>query len=277
MLTISETLLNQIVQIAEDAGEAILKVYERPMDDVEVSAKSDDSPLTEADLAAHHHILEELKKLDAYTPVLSEESEQPTYEERKQWQQYWLVDPLDGTKEFINRNGEFTVNIALIENHEPVLGVVHVPVKGQTYCGARGLGASKIENGTSQTIKTRTMAERNGPLVVVASRRHGTEQLQKMLENVEKNIGNHELTNMGSSLKFCLLAEGKADIYPRLAPTCEWDTGAAQAVLQAAGGDVFDPNFEPFRYNCKEDLLNPHFYAVADTGFDWAGAVKSGD
>jgi 3'(2'), 5'-bisphosphate nucleotidase len=175
------------------------------------------------------------------------------------------VDPLDGTKEFIKRNGEFTVNIALVEDGVPVLGVVHVPVTAITYSGGRGLGAFKEEGGQRSPIRCR---ERHAPIVMVASRRHGAEQVAALERLIEGQLGPVEKTSMGSSLKLCLVAEGAADIYPRLAPTCEWDTAAAHAVVNAAGGVVVNTHFEPLAYN-KPDVLNPHFLVLGQSAEDW--------
>ncbi len=265
------TLLDAVIDIARRAGDAILEIYQR--DDHEVTDKSDTSPLTAADLAAHHLIVAELARLTPEIPLLSEESTGISYAERKGWQRYWLIDPLDGTKEFINRNGEFTVNIALIDDGRPVLGVVHVPVQQLTFAGALGLGAeSRQGDQPAQSIQVRPLAPRlaaNQPVVVVGSRRHGTEQLDSCIERIRARLGAVELTNMGSSLKICLVAAGEADLYPRLGPTCEWDTAAAQAVLEAAGGILTDPELHPLRYNQKEALLNPFFYAIADASIDW--------
>ena len=191
--------------------------------------------------------------------MLSEESATSEIEARRSWQQYWLVDPLDGTREFIKRNGEFTVNIALIDGHEPVLGVVTAPVPGTSYLGAAGLGAFKQDaSGERQPIEvTRPAAE---PLRVVGSRSHPSPDLAALLET----LGPHDIKPMGSSLKICLVAEGEADLYPRLGPTSEWDTAAAQAVLIAAGGSMMDLKGQPLTYNARESLLNPHFLALGD-------------
>jgi len=211
-----------IAEIAVEAGKAILEVYEQ---DFEVVQKKDESPLTQADLASHRIICDALTQLTPDIPVLSEESSEIDFEVRADWPQYWLVDPLDGTKEFINRNGEFTVNIALIRHHSPILGVVHVPVSGITYTGLVGKWASRhAPDGSMEHIGIRLPCA--DPVVVVGSRSHANPRLLEHLGH----IGDYELISMGSSLKFCLLAEGKADFYPRLGPTSEWDTAAAHAV-----------------------------------------------
>jgi len=274
-MMIDERLLMQVNEIAQGAGDVIMEVYDRP-GDLSVDSKTDDSPLTEADLAAHKLICASLMELTPHIPVLSEESEIPTMAVRSQWGRYWLVDPLDGTKEFVGRNGEFTVNIALIENHCPVLGVVYVPVSKVSYLGAKGVCAYKIEQrAEKQSIRVRTMADRVGPTIVVASRRHGAEKLDRVLSIIQDKFGPCELANMGSSLKICLVAEGKADIYPRIALTSEWDTGAAQAVLEAAGGIVLDPQGIALRYNTKDSLLNPFFYAAGDVSAGWAKLIPA--
>jgi len=202
-------------------------------------------------------------------PVLSEESADIPWETRKTWRQYWLVDPLDGTKEFISRNGEFTVNIALIRDHQPVMGVVHVPVTGVSYYGAKGHGAWRRAAGQApESIHVRQPAA--DPLVIVGSRSHANPELASQLEK----LGLHELISMGSSLKFCRVAEGLADFYPRVGPTSEWDTAAAQAVVEAAGGNVVraDGTFLP--YNCKESYLNPHFFVFGDPCINWLAPFR---
>ncbi|HKI73213.1 MAG TPA: 3'(2'),5'-bisphosphate nucleotidase CysQ [Pseudomonadales bacterium] len=266
-------MLEGISEICRRAGDAILEVYERV--DHEVETKQDDSPLTAADLAAHKIILEGLKALAPDVPVLSEESRPPAYDVRKKWNRYFLVDPLDGTKEFINRNGEFTVNIALVDEGAPVGGVVFVPVKDVLYAGWRGedgKAAWVVRDGERRSIRTRALKPRlreGEPLTVVASRRHGGETLELVMSVLAKHFASVDTTNMGSSLKLCLVAEGAADFYPRLAPTSEWDTAAAHAVVAAAGGKVVDTKFMPLRYNAKEDILNPFFYVIGDPDFPW--------
>ena len=254
-------VLDQLVKISRKAGLAILEWYDG---DMGITRKADDSPLTKADLASHKLITAELTRLWPQIPVLSEESADIPWETRQNWQQYWLVDPLDGTKEFINRNGEFTVNIALIRDHQAVMGVVHVPVTDISYFGARATGAWR-QQGTAekQMIKTRQPAAT--PAVIVGSRSHANPELADQLEK----LGPHELTSMGSSLKFCRVAEGLADFYPRLGPTCEWDTAAAQAVVEAAGGQVVKINGSPLGYNSKEVYLNPHFFVFGDPERKW--------
>jgi 3'(2'), 5'-bisphosphate nucleotidase len=243
--------------IAARAGREILDVYGT---DFASTAKADASPLTEADLRAHRLITRELAALTPPLPVLSEESAPADVASRRQWQRYWLVDPLDGTREFVSRNGEFTVNIALIDAGLPVLGVVHVPVTAVTYWGAAGSGAFR-EGSAEPARRLRVRCPATPPLRVVGSRSHGNPQLTERLER----LGPHTLHGVGSSLKLCLVAEGKADLYPRLGPTSEWDIAAGQAIVEAAGGLVVTlATGEPLRYNQREGLLNPDFLAAGD-------------
>ena len=272
MLALEKIVLERVLEIAKAAGSEILKIYHQD-EDVEIETKSDDSPVTAADHAAHKIILAGLQESYPQIPVFSEESGGIAYDDRKNWQEFWLVDPLDGTKEFINRTGEFTVNIALIQDGEPVLGVVTVPLKDEAFVGAKGVGAYKIlDSEPWHAIHTRDVS--SDQLIVVGSRRHGAEKLDALIEKLGRNFAQIETANMGSSLKFCLIAEGKADIYPRLAPTSEWDTAAAQAVLMEAGGVVLDIDFNPLRYNKGESVLNPHFYGFGDTSVDWKSLIE---
>lgn len=272
-MDITRTLLDQVIELSVQAGQAILDVYNAE-DGFNTTEKADSSPVTDADHAAHNLLLPALKQIDPDVPVLSEESSLPDYETRAQWNTYWIIDPLDGTKEFIKRNGEFTVNIALIKNNVPVLGVVHVPVLGITYAGAANLGAIRIDAGGETPISTRSLSENNDkPLTVVASRSHGSEAVENCMENLGKVFSEIQRQSMGSSLKLCLVAAGEADLYPRLAPTSEWDTAAAQAVVEAAGGVVLDADLAPLKYNTKADILNPWFYVIGDPTYDWAGLL----
>lgn len=273
-MEINRDLLDQVIDIARQAGSAILDVYHKE-EGFQTEIKSDSSPVTEADLAAHKILEPALQAIDAEVPVLSEESEIPDYEVRSSWHKYWIIDPLDGTKEFIKRNGEFTVNIALIEDGVPTLGVVYVPVLNIIYAGAKNLGALKITAETESTISVKSLKDKTTgePLSVVASRSHGSEAVEECVAKLEKQFGQVERQSMGSSLKLCLVAEGSADIYPRLAPTSEWDTAAAQAVVEAAGGIVVDTDLKLLRYNTKADILNPYFYVLGDTEFDWSSLL----
>ena len=268
---IPQDWVTRLVQIVEEAGARILDVYNT---EFEVQAKDDESPLTQADLAAHHVILAGLTALTPNIPVISEEAAPPEFAVRSQWQRYWLVDPLDGTKEFVNRNGEFTVNIALIDGHEPVFGIVGVPVQNKVYVGdirqsEPDRRAYVVEDGQSRTIGGKGEVETSNPIRVVASRNHGGERLETYLSELESQYSGLERRPVGSSLKLCVLAEGGADIYPRLGPTSEWDIGAAQAVLTAAGGNVYTPDGHVLAYNTKESLLNPEFLAVANGDRPW--------
>ncbi|HEB92954.1 MAG TPA: 3'(2'),5'-bisphosphate nucleotidase [Gammaproteobacteria bacterium] len=255
-------LLSHIIDLATDAGERILEIYQT---DFDVTHKEDDSPLTAADMAAHNAIVAGLSILTPELPILSEESARIPFEERKKWQTYWLVDPLDGTREFIKRNGEFTVNIALIDKHESILGVIYTPVSGLTYYAARGYGAyrKRIKDGEATRIHTRK--KEPGRTIVAGSRSHRGDSLKAFLAH----IGDHDIVSMGSSLKSGLVAEGKADIYPRLGPTSEWDTAAAHCIVDEAGGRITQTDLSPLLYNAKESLLNPEFLVVGDPDYDW--------
>jgi len=249
-------MLNQVIKTAEEAGQKILEFYET---DVEVITKEDDSPLTKADLAAHHIIVNALKEIDPDTPVISEESGIPDYEERRSWESFWLVDPLDGTKEFIKKNGEFTVNIALIKGDKPVLGVVYVPAFDVMYYGDETIGSYKRE-GNNKAIKLETETfQRCEPARIVVSRSHGDDSTQKKLSDLGIEVS--EEVPSGSSIKFCLVAEGKADLYPRLGPTMEWDTAAADAVYRYSGKN--GEKYSPLSYN-KETFKNPYFLLGMD-------------
>lgn len=261
-----ETIANDIREISHRAGEAILDVYQQ---DFSVTHKQDNSPLTQADMASHTIICDALAALTPDIPVLSEESAEIDFATRSGWTQYWLVDPLDGTREFVNRNGEFTVNIALISNHVPVFGVVYVPVTGVCYTGIGNQGASRQDPGQTP-VRIHVRRPCANPAVVIGSRSHANPKLLRYLAA----IGDYELISMGSSLKFCLLAEGKADFYPRLGPTSEWDTAAAHAVVNAAGGQIITLDGEPLQYNRKESLLNPEFLVIADDSRDWLTPFK---
>ncbi len=256
-----EQLLEPVTEIAVAAGQAIMEIYES---DFAIEHKEDKSPLTAADNASHAVISSRLADLTPGIPVLSEEGGLPSFEERGGWDPYWLIDPLDGTKEFIKRNGEFTVNIALIEDHVPVLGVVAVPAKNIVYYGSRGAGAFKrAANGSLRPIHVSSLGD--GPVRVVGSRSHASPELAAYVEK----LGEHELVSMGSSLKLCLVAEGAADIYPRLGLTSEWDTAAAQAVVESAGGKVINVDGNRLLYNNKEEILNPYFLVYGDESRDW--------
>ncbi len=257
-----EAWLEPIVKIGRRAGERILEIYET---DFAVEQKEDRTPLTKADLASHTTILQSLTELTPDIPILSEESTEIPFSERSNWHRYWLVDPLDGTKEFVKRNGEFTVNIALIEGDRAVVGLVHAPVIGVTYYAARGTGAFRISgDGDPAPIKVRKPA--SDPVVVAGSRSHAGDRLQEYLAA----LGDYELVSMGSSLKSCLVAEGKADLYVRLGLTSEWDTASAQCVVEEAGGRVTRTDLSQLLYNTKDSLLNPEFFVFGDDSRDWS-------
>ena len=265
---LDDDLLAAVAALVQRAGAAILEIYET---DFDVERKGDDSPLTQADLAAHAILRDGLAELAPW-PLLSEESEAAPFEERSTWSRYWLVDPLDGTKEFVSRNGEFTVNVALIEDGQPRLGVVGVPVQERLYWGDVARGAAWVRTGTdaAKTLAGRPVGQ---SLSIVASRSHGSERLEAYLDALGAGFDSVERRPVGSSLKLCLLAEGGADIYPRLGPTSEWDIGAAHAVLLAAGGDLWSADGSAMTYNAKVSLLNPEFIAVADKGYGWRSKV----
>jgi 3'(2'), 5'-bisphosphate nucleotidase len=256
-----DALREGIVALAREAASEILRVYEGEFD---VQRKDDDSPLTAADLAAHRCIVDGLERLSPDIPVLSEESAQDVPALlRRQWPRMWLVDPLDGTREFVKRNGEFTVNIALIDDGEAVLGVVQAPVTGALWHGQRGRGAFRREG--DRDVPVRTRAPATAPLRVAASRSHRDPRTEAVLAR----IGEVETIGVGSSLKFCRLAEGAMDVYPRFGPTSEWDTAAGQCVLEAAGGAVLDPRGRPLRYNQRDTILNGDFIALGDPTLPW--------
>jgi 3'(2'), 5'-bisphosphate nucleotidase len=236
------------------AGAAIMDVYNGAF---AVQNKDDNSPLTLADLESQRVIVEGLTQLTPDVPILSEESAQAPWAERRNWTELWVVDPLDGTREFVKRNGEFTVNIALVVDHEPLLGIVAAPAQGLLYWGARGVGAFSRHHGAAQS--SIHIAPPHLPVRVVGSRSHASAETASYLAG----LGPHTMSGIGSSLKFCLIAAGQADLYPRFGPTSEWDTAAGQALLEAAGGHVTRPDGHRLRYNCRESLINGDFIAFS--------------
>jgi 3'(2'), 5'-bisphosphate nucleotidase len=265
-LAITPSLLDDIIALARTAGDRILEIYES---DFAVSHKDDNSPLTQADLASHRAIVDGLAGIAPEIPVLSEEGAETPFSTRGAWARYWLVDPLDGTKEFVKRNGEFTVNIALVEHHVPVLGVVYAPALNTVYAGARGLGALRLLGHPREPMRTRASASR--PTFVV-TRSHRDAALEALLAKLPP----HEGVSKGSSLKFCLVAEGSADLYPRTGPTSEWDTAAGQCVVECAGGQVLRlPGLSPLRYNEKDSLLNPGFVVIGDPAAGWRERMQA--
>lgn len=253
----------------EAAGREVMTIYQR---DFEIETKADQSPLTEADMAAHHALVALLEALTPEVPILSEESGEIPFEVRGGWERYWLIDPLDGTKEFIKKSGEFTLNVALIEHGLPVLGVVHAPVLKTLWWGQLEEGAWKQRHGERpQAIQVRDLPDpEQEPWKVVGSRSHGAAEFEAFCAELPAN----ERVSMGSSLKLCLVAEGEADLYPRLAPTSEWDTAAAQAVVAAAGGEVLDAHtLEPLRCNQQDSVLNPFFIVCGQRDPRWEAAL----
>lgn len=276
-------LLREVIKVADEASNKVLQIYHT---DFQVNYKEDESPITAADVASHEIIVKGLRNISPHIPILSEEGLQAPWEERRQWQRFWLLDPIDGTKDFTQRTGEFTVNIALIENGEPVLGVVTAPALDEAFWGIKGIGAWKRDgrgqalteehgqapqsggqaqpfgHGQAHPIRPIEVAVPPATRRVVASKNHLNEETRAFIDS----LGAHETLQAGSSLKFCRIAEGAADIYPRMGPTSEWDTGAAHAVLLAAGGNVHTLEGKPLRYG-KEDVLNPHFIAAGNWYF----------
>jgi len=248
------SILPDVIKVADEASEKVLHIYQS---DFTVDFKSDHSPITAADTASHEIIVRGLRNISRDIPILSEEGKDIPWEERKHWRRFWLVDPIDGTKDFTQRTGEFTVNIAMIEDGEPVMGVVIAPALKEAFWGVVGEGAH-LRDRTGKVRRIR-VAEPKAVKRVMASKNHLNEETRAFIDK----LGDHELVQAGSSLKFCRIAEGHADIYPRLGPTCEWDTGAAQAVLMAAGGKVQTLEGKPLKYG-KEDVLNPSFIASGD-------------
>lgn len=262
-----EKLLEGVQAAVSEAGDAILEIYAEPSL-FNTEQKADDSPLTAADLAANRVLVAALTQLTPNVPILSEESAQAPWSERQHWTSCWVVDPLDGTKEFLKRNDEFTVNVGLVIDHEPVLGVVFAPALGQWYFGAQGQGAwMRLGDADPQPITAQTKTNQ-GPWRVVGSRSHQSPEMADFLAR----LGETEMVAMGSSLKLCLVAAGQADLYPRLGPTSEWDTCAAHAVVNVAGGQVLNlETGEPLTYNARESILNPHFIVCTEANAAWFG------
>jgi 3'(2'), 5'-bisphosphate nucleotidase len=260
-LTDFDSLTDALVGLSSDAGDRAMEYYQSSFT---VEHKPDSTPVTEADYAAHEAIVAGLDILTPGVPVLSEEEPDVRFEQRRTWSQYWLVDPLDGTREFIRRNGQFSVNIALIEDHRPVIGVIHVPVSGVTYLAFRNGGAYKQHRGHIPVPIHTHVPLRKPPVVAVSRARRGAR-----LERFLRQVGPHETVAMGSSLKSCLVAEGIADVYASFGPTSEWDTAAAQCVLEEAGGTLTDTDMQPLRYNLRESLVNPSFFASGDPAERW--------
>ncbi len=263
MAIVAADLLSDVKRIALDAGEAILEVYKRGS--FCVDEKADASPVTEADYAAHHCIADGLAALTPDIPLLSEEGGIPGFEERRQWSRYWLVDPLDGTRQFIRGIDEFTVNIALIDQGVSILGVIYAPVTGEFYFAVKGCGAYKqVAQATASQISCR--AWQGGKITIAGSR----SSHRKNVEIFASQFDEHEILAVGSSLKSCFVAEGRADVYVRFGPTSEWDTAAAQCIVEEAGGQLLTGmEMLPLRYNTKASLLNPSFIALGDDRHGW--------
>ncbi|HSF78303.1 MAG TPA: 3'(2'),5'-bisphosphate nucleotidase CysQ [Steroidobacteraceae bacterium] len=259
-------LLLDVVALSREAGRAILGVYSSSFT---VREKDDASPLTEADLRSQEILASGLRRLRPELPILSEEAEAIPFATRSRWDWLWIIDPLDGTKEFVQRNGEFTVNVALVHGNRPVLGVVHAPVLDTDYFACEGYGAFR-RRGQEPAQPIRVTEPAAAPVRVVGSRSHRGSSLDGFLERV----GPHQLVAVGSSLKFCMVAEGAADVYPRLGPTSEWDTAAGHCVLEQAGGHVVRLDGQPLSYNARPEILNPHFLAYGDDGPDWAAMLR---
>lgn len=253
--------IEPVAALVREAGRAIMQIY---ASDFAVQHKDDRSPLTAADQAAHRVLVDGLSRLEPGYPVLSEESAAVDWEVRRRWQRYWLVDPLDGTREFVKRNGEFTVNVALIDDGVPVFGVVQAPVTGELWWGGNEIGSYR-RSPDDVDSRLASACPAPAPLRVAASRSHLDPRTQALLDR----LGEHERFGLGSSLKFCRLAEGLADVYPRFGPTSEWDTAAAQCVLEGAGGCVIDIHGQPLRCNQKPSLLNGDFLALGDADLPW--------
>ena len=261
--------LAMMVQIASQAGALVSRIYRVGF---KRRLKADHSPVTDADMRAHDLIVKRLESLDQSLPVLSEESTPPPYSDREKWKRYWLVDPLDGTREFINGSGEFTVNIALIEEHRPTMGVVGIPLLNRVYAGdCVSDHAWRFDRDLENRISTRTVAD--SAISVCFSRSHFGWRENDLFEFLKTKHQALEARQVGSSWKICLVAEGLADLHPKLGPTSEWDTAAADAVLKAAGGTVVDPKGIPLRYNGEDSLLNPNFLAIGDPTFPWLDEI----
>lgn len=257
MLNLTKELINNVVAISEKAGEVILDIYHKP--NINIDLKDDQSPLTEADLSSHNLIVNKLGELTPNIPILSEEASEISFKERSKWDLYWLIDPLDGTKEFVKKNGEFTVNIALIENNIPIFGVIYVPVTKEKYWGSNKFGsfyASRNRNVEKLNVSKKS----DKKLRIVTSRSHINDDLESLLNQIE----DYELVSKGSSLKFCLIASGDADIYPRFGLTSEWDTAAGEAIVKFAGGHIVTIDNSVMKYNSKISLLNPYFIVASN-------------
>lgn len=264
--------LEEIIALAKAAGEAVLEIYtnEQPLD---IRQKSDNTPVTIADMQAHGIIVSGLKKITPDIPVLSEEAANIPFATRRHWQQYWLLDPLDGTKEFIGRTGDFSINIALISDHQPILGVIYGPVSGICYYALTGQGAFKHVAGQLHAVPIHSSPCDIDHLRIAVSRRHSVDKVRTRLGH----LPDVQLTLMGSSFKSCLVAEGQVDLYPRMGDTSEWDTAAAQCIVEEAGGMIMDLEGQRLEYNRRDSLINPWFLVVGDKQINWLNILKIGE
>jgi len=267
MYSDADRLIKSTIEVARLAGQKIIEIYHTKFEIIE---KADHSPVTEADLIANQIIIDGLAELAPSIPIVSEESDPVPFSTRASWRQYWLIDPLDGTKEFIKHNDEFTVNISLIKNHTPVLGVVHIPTQDICYFATQGGGAYK-KTGDNPPVKIKTNKTDHQNIIVMIGN-HVTDS--RTLDAFRHEIGIHQFKRVGSSLKTCLIADGKADVYPRFGPTSEWDTAAAQCIIEEAGGKLTDMMLRPLRYNTKNSFLNPYFISFGNVKKDWANILK---
>lgn len=261
----------EVIALARQVSEAVLEIYNRS--DYTVVEKADESPLTEADLAANEILTHGLRQLTSTPlPIISEESQLPDLEERAQWPRFWLIDPIDGTREFIDRSGDFTINIALIEEGEPVFGLIYVPVSGECYYGGEGKAFLKMGDEPAVKLKPSSVLKRirdKQTLRIMSSKRHGTEDVSRLCENLQEKLADVQKVAVGSSLKLAYVAAGKGELYPRFGNVSEWDIAAGHAILKAVGGDVLSMQYESVHYRPKPQLIVPGFYAVGDTSFDW--------
>ena len=257
-MKVTSNFIQEVIDTARAAGEVILEIYKK---DFNVNYKGDESPITEADLKANDLIVERLLALDPSIAIVSEELPKSELTERSTWDCYWMIDPMDGTKHFVNKDGQFSVNIALMVNHKPILGVIYAPTYDVMYWGAEGIGSFKIDQNGTETTMQSLKVDKKLVAIIGGSQKKG--KTSEFLERVSENFESLEIQSMGSSLKMCLIADGLAHVYPRLGGTCEWDTAAAHIILQMAGGEIYSiETMEVLAYNQREDLLNPEFFAV---------------
>jgi len=265
-----EALASQVLPVLQRAGEAILSHYSA-VESVVIHIKEDRTPLTTADLASHEIIGQALKQLTPDIPVLSEEADIPELEQRRDWPAVWLVDPLDGTREFIDANDQFCISVALVENGSATIGLIHSPVLGLSYCGIPNKGCWRIDQQQRREISCRSMPK--NPILISGNRRF-TPDMLACEDYLKGHFGEVKRLVQGSAMKFCMVAEGKADIYPCFGPTGEWDTAAGQAIVEAAGGSMMSLNYQPFRYNQRPTMLNGGFFTLADTQFNWRPVLE---